>query len=177
MTNSDSDKPPSLVGEDVQAEMAEVLQSTPRYGDIIEVGVYKGGTLWTLAKHAQGRVVCGYDTFTGIPYSQEGDSHKVGDFADTSMLEVAGAVPDAILVAGVFPDSALAHPNGIAFAHLDCDQYQSVKEASEWLIPRMLPGGVIWFDDGCLQSARNAMTEVFGARIERTRTQKEMVRF
>ena len=64
----------------------------------------------------------------------------------------------------------------IAFAHLDCDQYRSVKESVEYIKPLMMTGGVIWFDDyGCLPGATKAVDELF-PRVEITRTHKAYVR-
>lgn len=169
-------EPPSLVGDDVIDEMALVLAATPKDGCIVEVGVYQGGTLWNLARNSGGRPVYGYDTFTGIPYQGPHDQHNVGDFADTSWLEVKMAVPTAWVVKGVFPGSAI-HMPPVAFAHLDCDQYQSIKDSVAYLLPRMMPGGVMWFDDYCLPSGQRAVDEIFEGRIIKTRTNKVMVLF
>jgi hypothetical protein len=53
----------------------------------------------------------------------------VGEFWDTSAAAVGALIPDAILVPGVFPESAKAVKfarKPIAFVHVDCDQYESV---------------------------------------------------
>ena len=165
---SQSDAPMSLVTGHVIDELIESARLTPS-GAFIEVGVYKGGTAWHLAALArsQGRPLYLYDTFTGIPYADPAvDSHVVGDFRDTSAAAVQEAIPDAIIIEGIFPQSAIEMPP-IAFAHLDCDQYQSIREASEYLIPRMVSGGVIWFDDyNCLSGATRAVHDVFGDRVQ-----------
>src|SRR5262245_328780 len=95
----------------------------------VEVGVYKGGSAWHLAKIAreQGRELHLFDTFSGIPYKDEIDSLDIGRFADTSLEAVRKAIPDAHFYAGVFPDTMPAELTGIAFAHIDCDQYHSVQ--------------------------------------------------
>lgn len=152
------------------------MQTTPRGGCVVEVGVFKGGTLWSLTQGSQGRPVYGYDTFTGIPYAGEWDQHRVGDFGDTSIGEVKAAVPDAIVVQGVFPASAL-HMPPVSFAHIDCDQYQSIKDAVAYLEPRMMRGGVMWFDDYCLSSGKKAVDEIFGKRVRQAEFGKVMVRF
>jgi hypothetical protein len=155
-------KPESVVGENVIEAMLQTLKTTPAEGCIVEVGVYRGGTLWHLVHNAEGRPVYGYDTFGGMPFQDEGDSHRVGDFADTSLAAVQAAVPDAILISGTFPRSLIEMPS-IAFAHVDCDQYQSIKDCINVLGPKMLAGGVMWFDDyGCLPSANRAVDEAFG---------------
>jgi hypothetical protein len=109
----------------------------------------------------QGREMFAYDTFTGIPYKGEHDSHNVGDFSDTSFEEVSRGLEGATVVQGIFPDSAVKMPP-VAFVHLDCDQYQSIKDSLGYLLPRMVEGGIIWFDDyGCLEGANKAVREVF----------------
>lgn len=153
---------PTLVGDDVLNALVEVSKTTPP-GCFVEVGVYKGGTGWLLSQVAemQGREIYLYDTFTGIPYTQEGiDNHKVGDFSDTSFEAVRDAIPYAHVIQGIFPDSAV-EMGPIAFVHLDCDQYQSYKDSFDFLIPRCQPGTVLWFDDYCLPGAAKAINEQF----------------
>lgn len=152
-----------MVGEDAQIGLIQAALQSPRTGCIVEVGVYKGGTAWHLAKVARARGVklYLYDTFTGIPVSDPamGDSHRVGDFGDTSFEVVRAAIPDAVICKGTFPGTLV--PMGpISFVHCDCDQYQSVKDTIRTLVPLMLDGGIIVFDDyGCLQGAIRAIEE------------------
>lgn len=156
--------------------MLEVARATPS-GCIVEVGVYKGGTGWFLARLCmdQNRPLFLYDTFTGIPHEDPVDSHHIGDFADTSFETVRALIPRAITIAGVFPRSAVDMPP-IAFVHLDCDQYRSVKESAEYLIPRMVRHGVIWLDDSpALAGANQAARELFGDRLQLSETGKHFV--
>jgi O-methyltransferase len=158
---------PSLVGEDVIAAIRRVAQRCPP-GCFVEVGVYKGGTAQHLLKVAkeQDRQLFAYDTFTGIPYRDEIDSHRVGDFGDTDYETVKAALDGATVIKGVFPESAVDMPP-VAFVHLDCDQYQSIRDACEFLEPRMVPEGVIWFDDyKCLDGATKAVEERYAGRLQ-----------
>lgn len=171
--------PPSLVGLRSILVMLLCAIDTPP-GAYVEVGVYKGGTAWWLAQLArdQRRYLYLYDTFEGQPHAVEGlDKHPVGDFGDTSYEGVKAAIPYADVVKGVFPGSAM-EMGKIAFVHLDCDQYQSVKEAVLYLWPRMVAGGVIWFDDSPdLAGARKAVEELFPAdRIDFSIVGKHFVR-
>jgi O-methyltransferase len=164
--------PVSVVCQNTIAELVSYARQTPA-GAFVEVGVYQGGTAWHLASVAreQGRELFLYDTFTGIPHSDtDKDVHKVGDFGDTSIEQVREAIPDATVVQGIFPASAVRMPQ-ISFAHVDCDQYQSIVETSEYLIPLMVPGGMIWFDDyNCLSGATQAVDRVFGGRVQQAPT-------
>lgn len=151
-------------------------------GCFVEVGVYRGGTAYYLNEIAieQGRKLYLYDTFDGIPYQDEvmGDRHRVGDFSDTSMAEVVAAVPEAIVVKGLFPASIIPMPP-VAFAHIDCDQYQSIIDSVHALRPLMVDGGIMLFDDyGCLEGATRAVEELFPKdRIISTDVGKAMVIF
>ncbi len=168
--------PHSVVGEATIREMLDAARATPP-GCFVEVGVYKGGTGWFLARLCmdQNRPLYLYDTFTGIPHEDPMDSHHIGDFADTSFAAVRALIPRAITIPGVFPQSAVAMPP-IAFVHLDCDQYRSVKESGEYLIPRMVPHGVIWLDDSpALTGAHLAARELFGDRLQLSATGKHYV--
>jgi len=170
---------PTLVGTDVIQEMIDMAREAPE-GCFVEVGVYKGGTAQFLLELAtrQERKFYGYDTFTGIPFQGEFDWHKPGDFGDTNLDAVAAGLPGAVLVQGVFPASAVDMPT-VAFAHLDCDQYQSIIDSVNYLLPRMAPGGTIWFDDyGLLPGATRAVQSLFPhERILGSKTHKAFVRF
>lgn len=167
----------SLIGEDVLEEITQAAFKAP-YGAIVEVGVYQGGSALRLYQVAceQGRRLFLYDTFTGIPCKDEIDSHRVGDFADTSYEHIKFMFHRADVIQGVFPDSAV--PMGpIAFAHLDCDQYRSVLESAQYLEPLMVPGGIMWFDDYCLEGAKQAINELYGDRIKTSKCNKVYVVF
>lgn len=174
------ERPQSLVGPHVIDAMLELAHKVPD-GCFVEVGVYKGSTAWYLAKLAQeqGREIFLFDTFTGIPYKGPHDPVTVGTFSETSFEEVQKAIPYAEIVKGIFPASAenIVLPS-VAFAHLDCDQYQSVKESAQALAPLMVEGGVMWFDDyNCLEGATLAVDELFNGHIEKSSVGKSFVRF
>lgn len=169
--------PPSLLQPDNIANLCEIAAACPP-GCFVEFGVYQGGSAWHLAQLAQqqGRAIYLYDTFTGIPFKADIDAHVVGDFGDTSFERVKAAIPYATVIQGVFPQSIVPMPP-VAFAHVDADQYQSIKDACAVLGPMMVAGGAIVFDDvWCLDGATKALQET-GWTIEKTRTNKAMVRF
>lgn len=162
----------------------EVLQTILRYaenaveGCFVEVGVYQGDTAAHLAEIAkrQNRQLYLYDTFTGIPCQGEYDAHKVGDFSDTSEELVRAKVPSSVICTGLFPETLIPMPL-IAFAHIDCDQYQSVKDCITHLSPLMAKGGVMLFDDyNCLDGATRAVREAF-KDVQETPQHKAVVTF
>jgi hypothetical protein len=158
----------SVIGDDVLDELSQMAARSPKAGAIVEVGVYQGGSALRLYQVAreQNRQLYLYDTFEGIPYKDDIDPHYVGDFGDCSYHAIRCAFPEASVVKGIFPHSAglpyePTWPNRVAFAHLDCDQYRSVKESIQFLRPLMLPGGIMWFDDyGALPGATAAVEEL-----------------
>ncbi len=168
--------PVSLVGGGAIEDLRAIAQASPA-GCFVEFGVYQGGTAWHLAEiaRAQGRALYLYDTFTGIPFKSEIDSHQAGDFGDTSLEQVKAAIPDAIFCAGVFPGTLVDMPP-IAFVHVDADQYQSLKDAIRCFVPLMVSGASIVFDDyKCLAGADKAIAEweaELGHPIAQTRCNK-----
>lgn len=163
-----AETPPfSLVAQSTIAAMISMAADTPA-GCFVEVGVYKGGTAWHLDRLAmnQGRMSYLYDTFTGIPYTSPADHHQVGDFNDTDFETVVRMMKVSIVVKGIFPASAVYMPQ-VAFAHLDCDQYQSIIDSCRYLEPKIVKGGVIWFDDSpVLAGAEKAVMELYGERVQ-----------
>lgn len=119
-------------------------------GNIAELGVYKGGALKAMADMVPGKTCYGFDTWAGLPVEswQEGESLNPGYLADVSFAAIEKALPtNCKLVRGVFPQSAVGIEGRFCFAHVDMDYEKSTADAIEWLRPRMVPGGVIVFDD------------------------------
>lgn len=155
----------SVVPDRVLDRLCHHLRSSPP-GAVVEVGVYQGGSalrLWQVCQEQSRRLFL-YDTFKGIPHKQDIDHHKVGDFADTSYDAVRALFPPEVkVVPGLFPDSAVPMPT-LAFIHLDCDQYRSVKDSFMYLEPLLCHGGIVWFDDapilaGAMLAARECCGE------------------
>jgi len=145
-------------------------------GDIAEVGVYKGGSAKLIAKsiEATGKKVYLFDTFTGMPPTDKNkDLHKEGDFGDTSAGDVIKFLkdcPNVIIYPGFFPKTAEpVKGKKFCFVHIDCDIYKSVRDACEFFFPRIVPGGMMLFDDYGAKScpgARMAVDEFFKGRKE-----------
>ena len=165
----------SAVPQYIINELINKARTTPE-GCFVEIGVYKGGTGYQLANLAeeQNRKIFLYDTFEGIPYTSDMDYHQVGDFNDTDYETVKNAIPYATVVKGLFPESAIEMPP-IAFLHLDCDQYKSVIDSVNYLLPKMVKNGIIWFDDaapgqnvekGRVNGAHWALLDLFDGKYE-----------
>lgn len=147
--------------------MANIASVSPP-GSFIEIGVYQGGSAFVLdyLAQSQNRALHLFDTFSGMPEKSGIDMHELGDFSDTSLDLVKKHIPEAIYHVGIFPDTLPTWLQGIAFAHIDCDQYESVKAACLLLPRRMVRSGIMYFDDyGCLAGATQAVDEVLPSRI------------
>jgi O-methyltransferase len=148
-------------------------QSLSLDGDIVECGVYKGGTAAMMARviseSGSKRQLFLFDTFAGMPETDPSrDIHILGEFADTSLEEVkmyVNAPEIAVLRPGLIPDTFVGlESHRVAFAHVDVDIYKSVIDSLEFLWPRLLPGGSIVFDDygfGDCPGARQAVDDFF----------------
>lgn len=141
-------------------ELKELCELAPD-GLILEIGVYKGGSAYALNEVAKGRTLHLFDTFTGIPEKSPVDQIHVGAFNDAVLSEVLPLFPDAVFHVGKFPDTLTDDVTGIAFVHVDCDQYLTCKLAIETLWPRMIEGGVMAFDDYPFEGIKKAIHEKF----------------
>lgn len=169
-------KPHTLVSRDRCWVLWKTLQQAVRLpGVFMECGVFRGGTALleaeTLAKHGQHRYLHLFDSFAGMPETTLGiDKFKAGDFANTSAERVARLLaphPFVRLHVGFIPDTfAGLDIERVAWAHVDVDIYQSIRNCIDYIYPRLVPGGFLIFDDygfpSC-PSARRAVDEAFAS--------------
>jgi hypothetical protein len=132
----------------------------------LEFGVFRGGSIGTIASCNPNQTIYGFDSFDGLPEDWNKNNPK-GKFS------LGGVVPDRIfrglnvihgeqykdwdsnivLVKGLFEDTlppfVAEHPENVAFMHIDSDLYSSAKTIFGELKDRIIPGTVICFDDWC----------------------------
>jgi O-methyltransferase len=128
-------------------------------GDILEVGVWRGGTGAILGAAASrwklDSQVWLCDTFSGVVKAGIHDpSYQGGEHSDTSRQVVVElnsrlGLDNITVLAGSFPEeSSTALGNRfIAFCHIDVDVYQSGADVVAWVLPRMQRGAMLVFDD------------------------------
>jgi hypothetical protein len=159
-------------------------------GHVVECGVYRGGTLVTLAlwleRLGSGRRVHGFDSFEGLPEPSMHDKPAnmeqraiKGRLAGTEdavwakarRLSVADRV---VLHKGFFEETIPAFSDSpLSLIHLDCDLFASYKVCLTHLWPRLQPGGVVVFDefeDPAWPGARLAIEEFFRNTVEKPTT-------
>jgi O-methyltransferase len=128
-------------------------------GDVLEVGVWRGGTGCLIATRysslgAVGTVfLC--DGFTGIVKAGAPDRHyRGGEHADCTreiVATLAGVmgVANVQILEGIFPEDtgAAIAARRFSFCHIDVDVYESARDVLDWVWPRLQPGGIVVFDD------------------------------
>lgn len=128
-------------------------------GDILEVGVWRGGTGCLMARRAELSAIpakvylC--DTFQGVVNAGKFDRHySGGEHSDTSsevvrVLARRLGVNSIEILTGVFPEQTGPQLAASSFrlCHIDVDVYESGREILEWVWPRLVTGGIVVFDD------------------------------
>ena len=157
-------------------------------GDIVECGVSigHGALLFLLMSEYLGveRTYYGFDSFQGFPApdAKDGTTPITGkDFwanpPETVMRVLRdGRIPEdkirerVRLVKGFFQDTLPRYEGRIALLHLDCDLYESYKIALALLYDKVVPGGIVMFDeydDPRWAGARVAIDEFFADKREK----------
>lgn len=154
-------------------------------GAVVELGVYKGASLIRFAtfrsmfENPYSRPIIGFDAFGAFPRGEvmgETDNAFIERFEATGGEGIAREVLEDILaekgfdnvqlVAGnvfdTIPDFLENNPaQKIALLHLDLDVYEPTAFSLEKLLPRMVRGGLVVFDDYTLvEGATHAADEM-----------------
>jgi O-methyltransferase len=109
-----------------------------------------------------------------MPYKSEYDTHKVGSMADTDYQFVVDLFKDysnVEIYKGTIPETFIGLENTIiSLAHIDVDNYESVKHCIKFIYPRIISGGYIIFDDygcGSCPGAKKAVDEYLSDKVEK----------
>lgn len=158
------------------------LNGQDRYFRAVECGVYTGSSLIACAEMARSSGIdfrmIGLDTFTGFPPLSKTDRDLAPEgakyleqtiFADTSIEAVQEKVQKAHLEKhiqlrkGLFSATLpLLDEQRYHFVNVDCDLYEPHIECLEYFYPRLVRGGVLFFDDyysGDYPMARKAVDD------------------
>lgn len=146
-------------------------------GDVIEAGVFRGGTallLWRIVSRHEEKSLHLFDSFEGMYRVDAGrDRHREGDFRDVSLegvRSVVGSSDRLVYRKGWIPDTFQGlEMRRFCFAHVDLDLYQSVLDCCSFIYPRLSKGGVMVFDDYGYPSCPGALlavTEFFSDKPE-----------
>jgi O-methyltransferase len=150
-------------------------------GDFAEFGVYRAGCAFMILSttaFADSKRFFLFDTFTGIPVSGLTDSEiaagLAGAHADTSVDYVRERLApwlDRIFVVPGDVRSSLQETDiaTLAFVHMDLNARDPTAVALDYSFPRLVPGGMILFDDygwSGLEPQREAVDAYLSDRTE-----------
>ena len=135
-------------------------------GDFVECGVFQGDFSWVITQATgfleSGKLFYLYDTFEGLSdkYSSPEDfDNDLGFWKVTkeayqapglyeSVCKRFSAMKQIRIIKGTVPDSLeQTIPEKISFLHLDLNSHRAEIGALEVLFERVIPGGIILFDD------------------------------
>lgn len=128
-------------------------------GDVLEVGVWKGGSAVLLAQRFKmlgvDLAIYAADTFKGVvkvtaadPSYQGGEHHETSVETVQNLAQQVAGKPLTILQ-GIFPDDTghTVADKTFRLVHIDVDIYESAKDVFAWAWPRLSRGGIVVFDD------------------------------
>jgi O-methyltransferase len=142
-------------------ELEKVLAANTN-GAIVEFGCYIGTTSLFIRRlldaHSDNREFHVYDSFEGLPPKTAQDESRAGDQFQAGELSVsrkqflqqfqkAGLRPPITHKSWFSDLTEKDVPEQIAFAFLDGDFYESIRDSLKLVLPRMQQGGVIVIDD------------------------------
>jgi len=145
-----------------------VNQTKDLNGDVVEVGVYKGGSARVLCQNLKESNIYLIDTFEGLVDACEYDNvHTNGAFNETSIDIVKQTIfpyNNYTIIKSKWPndDNKVLDSKTFKFVHLDVDMYVAYKENLEYFYPRLEKDGLILCDDyGCVDclGAKKAIDE------------------
>ncbi len=152
-------------------EKANVIARLAKYlsgyeGDLVEIGVYKGGGSKIILDNSEVGELFAFDTYEGLPEPTDIDREidlKGGDLSDTSCEDVKAYLDSARahVIKGLFPKSK---PRGFSkrklkFVHIDVDFYESTLKSLKAVYPMLINGGIIVFDDYSFRGVQTAIHE------------------
>ena len=156
-------------------------------GDVVECGVYNGGSAALIASltcRRSRRVIWLFDSFEGLPQPTDKDGAKArscvwwchGDLSKVREIFRKLRIPESRVhvVKGWFHDTfPSVDVQDIALLHIDADWYESVGLCLDTFYDRVRPGGFIVIDDyGHWEGCRRATDEFLARRgidVELTR--------
>ncbi|TIH11994.1 dTDP-6-deoxy-L-hexose 3-O-methyltransferase [Marinifilum sp. JC120] len=185
---SDKTRIPKLLAH---YELYKMISSLP--GHVVECGVFKGASLIRFAtfrdalESSYSRKIIGFDAFGKFPEQEHVEDKKFIEIFESdagdgiSKDELAQVfkhknIENYELIEGdicsTIPEYLVDHPElKVALLHIDVDVYKPTKVILEHLYDRIVPGGLIVFDDYSIVAGETqAIDEFFadsGAQFEK----------
>jgi hypothetical protein len=168
-------------------ELYKMITDIP--GTVVELGVYKGASLMRFAtfrhvlENSYSRSIVGFDAFGDFPMSGihlESDKKFINKFEDSGGSGISNddllnflkkkQIENVELVKGNIFDTVPKYLSSvpelkIALLHLDLDVFEPTSFALEHLLPHMVRGGIVIFDDyGLIEGATLAIDNMCKTR-------------
>jgi len=142
-------------------------------GNVIECGVFRGGSLIKIAQALKNRsskkIIYGLDTFNGHPYTDNNETPIIKGYeGKVNFIKINKLIFDdfklhnVILLKGLFRDTFLdLEDEKFCFAHIDCNSYLSHIECLLFLLPRVPKNGIILFDDYNTENCKRVQEAIY----------------
>lgn len=135
-------------------------------GCIVEAGTYKGGgaAKFSIIAKLLGRRLIIFDSFEGLPQNEENHEKSIlghsiqdwfrgGKFRGTideviETIETYGQIEVCTFKQGWFEETMPIFKEKICALYIDCDLASSTKTVLKWLYPLVIPGGIVFSQDG-----------------------------
>lgn len=149
---------PSRQGRDL-LRLSEDVERRGVPGDLVDCGVWNGGSTILLASGSPSRDAWAFDSFEGLPEPTERDPDFARQWVGRALgseqllrqgFRDYGLKNSLHVVKGWFEDTLPGEAERIeriAMLHIDADWYESVKLVLRALYPKVSPGGWIAVDD------------------------------
>lgn len=150
------------------SKLAEEVIEKDLPGDIAEFGVFGGGSalyFYSLfSKKKREKRMHLFDTFSGMPdqlaINQLERSWKGKYKVKLEEVQRNFEGKDVVFYQGLFSETSVeAEDCKFCFVYVDADYYHSIKQSLEFFYPRLVPSGVMCFDDYNFEGVRKAFQE------------------
>ena len=186
-----------MIKQVADVETAEILRIAQECleieGDFVEMGCYEGDTSIKLAEILQytNKRLWLYDSFEGLPKKSVEDESAIGTMFNEGVLAVSkrevklrflrAGLPVPIIKKAWFSDLVNDDlPERIAFAFLDGDLYESIKDSLKLVTDKMVSGGVVIvhdYNNPELPGVSKAVDEWISARKLEQKASLAIIRF
>jgi len=130
------------------------LSLNKMYADVVEFGVFQGGTTVFMAKVLQHfnnpSKIIGFDTFTGFPPPKssldmfDDIKYQLTDF--NSVKDYCSPYNIELIKGDICETCECLKGKTLSFSFFDTDNYSATKKALETCYDQMIPGGIMAFD-------------------------------
>jgi O-methyltransferase len=133
-------------------------------GDYVELGIFHGDSAALICEAKGNKVLHCIDTFEGLPEVQKIDSRVYNKGMYRASVEQVtkrlSKFRNVKIYKGLFSEkSFLIKDKVFSFVHLDCDIYESMKQAIDFFSPRLNDMGVILIHDYHMDGIKRAVYE------------------